>query len=1227
MAENINIKLLIDAAESAKTIQDTKKALRDLKSAALQVEEGSQAFNDITTAAGKLQDKVGDLAATTKFLGDDLKNLKGFTSIASGIAGSFAAAQGAAALFGGENKNLEASLLKVQSAMGVLQGIQAVGEVLQKESAATLFIQNGLRKAAIALAGEQAVATAAVAVANGTATVAQRALNAAMTANPIIALVALLVTATAALYAFSTSSDKSTKKTEEAKKASEDRTKALADESKAYGDFIGKEMAGYQTLATQLAQSNPQSQERLDLITKINETYGTTIKNLSDEKLFQDQVAKSVETYIGFLKQKYALQSQQKSIEESFGKQATLEKELLDLSIQRGVQQSILDAKRLTTYRDIDLTTTPEGKQLEQIDKVIKQKENQKLVEQGVVKAAVQNSITLSKSIEDSGLKVASETAKTSKKVVDTAEKTANKLADINDEYMKALLELSNDTTDIMLENKKLLADADGEYNAIQLQNIEIEKAQLQATKLQAAELAKLLKLKMDAAAVDGTAATPAEVKTFTEQITAAEQYKNYVIQTNATLAIVTTQGEKAILQIQKDYAIQRQKLFEETQKRVLASDEYDRFITFLNKTKELQNKLEDYEKKFGKKAAEQMKLDEKAREADKEYRAELELLVKTKEQLIATENALLLTNQRNVEYQKKISQELVDEGLQTQEDANKAVADTADANLKSAKTIAEALEVVRKAKQSLAEDPVQTTQTSKMVLQNKTGPEKTQIPTLSSEGELQKAYEKYKGQTEKLFDLQRQSNLDQLGNNEKSIEILSALYGEKFNVVKNGEDKINEILAKLPKRPENPVPVEFQFIPKKGQIGLKELLAIDNADVKKAMENLNVDLDKTYQANLDNEKKYFEKSTFENYNTQQQKLADSKQAYVEEITANRKINAFDTPYVLIKKKELKDKELEINKEFNDKDKTLKENHEENQLAIGLVYGAKTQEDVVQFGKDRLAEKERQAAEEQAIEDKKNAYLIAAGQSLLNTLRGFSDDMMQNTLNRIEQENQLRIDAIDAELRDFDNRDKQITAAEQAKIDERKVIEDKKALIQAENDKRLRDEKIKQFNINKAMDVIQIGINTAVAVSRSLIPPATVMIPFIIAAGAAEAFFVAAQQPNFADGGLVIGPGGPKDDMVNANLSNGEVVINAKSSKKYAGVLNAINQAGGGKAIPYRDNGVSNNPMSVADNTNMEDFKSLILHIVNRPIETYVKESSITNAQKSQSQQNRRTSF
>ena len=155
-------------------------------------------------------------------------------------------------------------------------------------------------------------------------------------------------------------------------------------------------------------------------------------------------------------------------------------------------------------------------------------------------------------------MKVASETTKTSKKVVDTAQKTADKLADINDEYLKALVELSNETTDVMLENKKLLADADTEYNAIQLENIKIQEKQLVVSQLQADKLEKLLAIKLKEAAADGTVATPAEIKTYTEQIKASDYYVKYVVQTNAQLAIVTTQGEKAILEIQKDYAEQR---------------------------------------------------------------------------------------------------------------------------------------------------------------------------------------------------------------------------------------------------------------------------------------------------------------------------------------------------------------------------------------------------------------------------------------------------------------------------------------------------------------------------------------------------------------------------------------------------------------------------------------------------------------------------------------------
>lgn len=53
-------------------------------------------------------------------------------------------------------------------------------------------------------------------------------------------------------------------------------------------------------------------------------------------------------------------------------------------------------------------------------------------------------------------------------------------------------------------------------------------------------------------------------------------------------------------------------------------------------------------------------------------------------------------------------------------------------------------------------------------------------------------------------------------------------------------------------------------------------------------------------------------------------------------------------------------------------------------------------------------------------------------------------------------------------------------------------------------------------------------------------------------------------------GGVVSGPGGPRDDMVPAMLSNGEFVVNARSAKQHRGLLEAINS---GRVGRYADGG------------------------------------------------------
>lgn len=77
--------------------------------------------------AAELKDRIGDAKSLIDAFNPDAK-FKALTASLSGVAGGFSALQGATALFGKENQDLEKTLLKVQSAMALSQGLQAVGE-------------------------------------------------------------------------------------------------------------------------------------------------------------------------------------------------------------------------------------------------------------------------------------------------------------------------------------------------------------------------------------------------------------------------------------------------------------------------------------------------------------------------------------------------------------------------------------------------------------------------------------------------------------------------------------------------------------------------------------------------------------------------------------------------------------------------------------------------------------------------------------------------------------------------------------------------------------------------------------------------------------------------------------------------------------------------------------------------------------------------------------------
>jgi hypothetical protein len=313
--ETINIKVLLDTANSAKSIQETRRAIRDLSSAALQVAEGSDEFQQLAQAAGELKDKVDDTRDTVKFFADDMRNLNGGISIAKGIAAGFEVAQASMALFGVENQNVEKSLLKVQSAMALLNGIMAIQEVLQRNSKASLLITNTLRGIAVKLTTQQARAEALEAAAAGTATITQRALNAAMAANPVGILITAIVALTGVMLLFS----KETKTTT-------DEQKALNEElqkTRAQGEI---EIKTFNSQIEALKKLKTGSEERAIVIKKINDQYGTTLKNLSDENAFLKQVNLAQADYVAGAKTRILMKINESKIE-SFLTEAQIKRE------------------------------------------------------------------------------------------------------------------------------------------------------------------------------------------------------------------------------------------------------------------------------------------------------------------------------------------------------------------------------------------------------------------------------------------------------------------------------------------------------------------------------------------------------------------------------------------------------------------------------------------------------------------------------------------------------------------------------------------------------------------------------------------------------------------------------------------------------------------------------------------------------------------------------------
>ena len=178
-----------EAENAAQSHVSFRTRLREVREELMQLElagdTSSERYKQLQAQMGELSEAMDAVTTQQNMLKRGERMWDGLLSGLSGVSGAFSAAQGAVALFSGENENLQKIMLKVQSLMAVTIGLKEVQLALDKDEAFQLVTINGLKewwnKLLAVGRGEQVASTAAT-VADTTATIADTAATAANTA-------------------------------------------------------------------------------------------------------------------------------------------------------------------------------------------------------------------------------------------------------------------------------------------------------------------------------------------------------------------------------------------------------------------------------------------------------------------------------------------------------------------------------------------------------------------------------------------------------------------------------------------------------------------------------------------------------------------------------------------------------------------------------------------------------------------------------------------------------------------------------------------------------------------------------------------------------------------------------------------------------------------------------------------------------------------------------------
>ena len=269
--------------------------------------EGDPSYIEMADQIGKIKDALSATDDAIKLFGDGQYKLIAVMNSFEAVAGATSIATGAMSLFGAENENVARAIQKVQSVMAILNGVQAIANVLDKDSAMMLRIRQ-IRTLALAAAKDvdtaettkNTLATGANTVATTANTIAQKAWNVAKAVAKALLgdWTGWLLLGAVALGGYAIATANSTKETEKetaaTKRAKTAKQQYLEEAASSAGKLIGQYkmlQIQWNNLKTE-GEKNQFLKDNISLFKELNDT----INSVADaEKFLNEQTNKYIQ--------------------------------------------------------------------------------------------------------------------------------------------------------------------------------------------------------------------------------------------------------------------------------------------------------------------------------------------------------------------------------------------------------------------------------------------------------------------------------------------------------------------------------------------------------------------------------------------------------------------------------------------------------------------------------------------------------------------------------------------------------------------------------------------------------------------------------------------------------------------------------------------------------------------------------------------------------------------